>query len=138
TTETVMVEPSFLALTTTPSIKPSWAELTSPDSTVVLCARVGDAAHRPVAKSAKPVESMIVLTCMAILPGGRAEQGSTSGGAIAVAERRPRFRAAQEAWPGGHPRAAAFLALILRAYYLDASAAVAQLVEQRIRNFVSR
>jgi hypothetical protein len=41
TTETVMVAPSFLALTTTPSIGPSLAEVTAPESAAALCAKVG-------------------------------------------------------------------------------------------------
>ena len=79
-----MVEPSFLALTTTPSIRPSPAELTSPESAAAVCARAGGVAHSPAVASAKPAVSAIVLICMAILPGGRAEQSSTSGGAIAL------------------------------------------------------
>ena len=39
-----MVEPSFLALTTTPSITLSLAELTSPDSAAAACAKAGEAA----------------------------------------------------------------------------------------------
>src|SRR5579862_3279639 len=36
-----MVVPSFLALTTTPSIGPSLAEVTAPESAAALCAKVG-------------------------------------------------------------------------------------------------
>jgi len=38
TTVVVMVEPSFLALTSTPSIGPSSAELTCPESVAAACA----------------------------------------------------------------------------------------------------
>src|SRR5580704_9905389 len=36
-----MVEPSFLALTTTPSIGPSLAEVTAPESAAAFCATAG-------------------------------------------------------------------------------------------------
>src|ERR1700685_2602133 len=36
-----MVEPSFLALTTTPSIGPSLAEVTAPESAAAFCAEAG-------------------------------------------------------------------------------------------------
>ena len=41
TTETVMVAPSFLALTTTPSIGPSLADVTAPESAAAFCAKAG-------------------------------------------------------------------------------------------------
>src|SRR6266853_3939636 len=49
TTLTVTVEPAFFALTTTPSIAPSSAELTRPASAVEVCAAAG--AGPPAAKA---------------------------------------------------------------------------------------
>ena len=58
-----MVEPSFLALTTTPSIGPSLAEVTSPESAAAACANAGAAvcngnANKPAAASMTSVIRM--------------------------------------------------------------------------------
>src|ERR1700739_459822 len=59
-----MVEPSFLALTTTPSIWPSRGELTSPDTATAVCANAGAGDQEVRATRLMPMVSAIALKYM--------------------------------------------------------------------------
>src|SRR3984957_9970270 len=59
-----MVEPSFLALTTTPSIGPSLAEVTAPESAAAFCAKAGVEACSANAVKAAADASKIVFIRM--------------------------------------------------------------------------
>jgi hypothetical protein len=79
-----MVEPSFLALTTTPSIKPSRAELTSPERAAGACADAGMPADEASAANPAARASNIVGMRIKSLPFGRAGIGRPCLGLVIV------------------------------------------------------
>src|SRR5580704_10357197 len=68
-----MVEPSFLALTTTPSIRPALAELTWPDSAAAVCAKSGEGAGntRATRPAAAASNNVVIRTWGLLIRSGR-------------------------------------------------------------------
>jgi hypothetical protein len=82
----VMVEPSFLELTTTPSIRPSLAELICPDSAAAVCAKSGEGpgntkATRPAAAASNNV---VIRTWGLLIRSGREPAKVLWSGMIAL------------------------------------------------------
>src|SRR3954468_12900352 len=65
TTETVMLEPSFLALTTTPSMLPSWVDETTPVSAAAPCASAPDG--RPASRKPQELTLASSQRCLRII-----------------------------------------------------------------------
>src|ERR1700758_3819114 len=74
-TDTVMVEPAFLALTTTPSIAPSSAELTCPDRGAADCAKTWVLPTDSASASAAELASSKDRICMALSQTSVNQQG---------------------------------------------------------------
>src|SRR5580704_15651781 len=65
-----MVAPSFLALTTTPSIGPSLAEVTAPESAAALCATAGaEVCSTNAVRAAADASKIVFIRMKASLPG---------------------------------------------------------------------
>src|SRR5262245_59118198 len=102
-TLTVTVEPSFLALTITPSIGPSSAEATRPVSAAALCAAAGEVTlERPrVNANAVPATTARRRTCIAAslnlslaIASGAGQSRAWAGLAASVEPARGQFNAA--------------------------------------------
>src|SRR3984957_20621464 len=103
-----MVEPSFLALTTTPSIGPSLAEVTAPESAAAFCAKAGaEVCSTNAVRAAADASNIVFIRLEGSLAGprraySRAKLVQFIGIRGSVGPSQGRFNDAAARQPAGH------------------------------------